>query len=217
MSNPYGNDPYGQQPANPYGAGGAPGGSFEQPKTDGVSIAALVTSLICCAPVGVILGFVGISRTKNGQRKGRGLAITGLVVGLIGTLVWVGIGIAAIAGVAWFDSLVLPDEAKVGQCIDVTEDDGDVLMYEKECSEKHDAEIVAVAKVDSDNQDAINEAMTGYCVGLISDEDAVKLTPYLGADFGNLKAVIEHPNGAKVGDHLVCYIEPDDKLDKSIL
>ncbi len=50
MSNPYGNDPYGQQPPNPYG--GAPGGGFNEPaKTDGVSIASLVLSLLCCAPV----------------------------------------------------------------------------------------------------------------------------------------------------------------------
>jgi len=223
VSNPYGNDPYGQQPPNPYGGSGgssfnAPGaGGFEQPKTDGVSIASLVLSLLCCAPVGLILGFVGISRTKGGKRKGRGLAITGVVLGLLGLLAWIGMGIAAIAGVAWFDSLLLPDEAEAGQCIDVTEQDDEVLMYEKECSEKHDAEVVAVAKVTDENRQEISDAMTGYCLGLISEEDVAKLTPYLEADLSNLKAVIEHPNDPKVGDHLVCYVEPDDKLDEAIL
>ena len=72
MSNPYGNNPYGQQPpSNPYGPPGG-GSGFNQPaKTDGVSIASLVTSLVCCAPVGLVLGFVGLKRTKGGQRTGR--------------------------------------------------------------------------------------------------------------------------------------------------
>ena len=33
--------------------------------------------------VGVILGIVGLSRTKGGQRKGRGLAVASIVIGLL--------------------------------------------------------------------------------------------------------------------------------------
>lgn len=220
MSNPYGNDPYGQQSPNPYGGGGggssfnAPGaGGFEQPKTDGVSIAALVTGLLCCAPVSLILGIVGIKRTKGGQRKGRGLAITGLVLGLVGLLVWIGVGIAAIAGVAWFDSLLLPEEAEVGQCMDVTEEGNEVLLYEKDCTEDHDAEVVAVAEVDADNKDAIS-GMVAYCNEIISDEDQIKLAEVEGLEY---KAVIEDPNNVDIGDHLVCYVESSEKLDEPIL
>ena len=47
-----------------------------------LTVSGVLTGLICCAPVSVILGIVGIKRTKGGQRKGRGLAIAGLVLGL---------------------------------------------------------------------------------------------------------------------------------------
>ena len=213
MSNPYGNDPYGQQPPNPYG--GAPGGGFNEPaKTDGVSIAALVSSLICCAPVGLILGIVGIKRTKDGQRKGRGLAITGIILGLLGLLVWVGIGIAAVAGVAWFDSLVTLDEAEAGQCIDVDDDDGEtVLLYEAECSEEHDGEIIAVVEVDDDNLAQIEDEMVGFCATLVSDEDSTKLSAVEGLE---INAVTEDPNDVEVDDHLICYVTGDN-LDEPIL
>lgn len=215
VSNPYGNDPYGQQPPqNPYGAPAPAGGFQEQPKTDGVSIAALVSSLLCCAPVAVILGFVGLKRTKGGQRKGRGLAITGLILGLVGLLAWVGLGILAALGVAWFDSVLLPDEAEVGQCIDVDEDDGEVLIYEKECDEEHDGEVVGVVEVDDDNREQISSTMADYCASVIDPEDLVKLSAVEGLEF---KAVIEDPNDVKNGDILVCYVEADSKLDEPIL
>lgn len=227
--NPYGQNqpqnPYGQAPVPPppapyasgsgggYGAPGAfPGGSDPMPpKTDGISIAALVTSLLCClAPLGVILGFVGLSRTKGGQRKGRGLAIAGIVIGLL-----MSIGSAA-AGAALFvfaDSVVTPDDAEVGQCVDIDEEDGTVLMREQKCTEEHDAEIVGIAKVTSDNLDEIKDGMAAYCATAIDPDDLVKLAPYAG----DLNAVIEDPEDVSVGDHLVCYVEPDDELTKPIL
>lgn len=222
MSNPYGNDPYGQQPPNPYDGGGAggsyppppPGGAFEQPKTDGVSIAALVLSLICCAPVGLVLGILGVRRTKGGVRKGRGLAIAGVVLGLLGLLVWVGLGILSVAGVGFFKSIVQFDEAKVGQCVNIdTDDNNGVLLREADCDKKHDGEIVGVAKVTSDNLDDIRSQMTSYCRTAITREDQRKLADYRD----DVKAITENPDDVQVGDHLVCYIEPSDQLDHSIL
>jgi hypothetical protein len=229
VSNPYGNDPYGQQqPPNPYGGGGGQygGGQFNAPgtggqpaKTDGVSIASLVTSLVCCAPVGVVLGFVGLKRTKGGQRKGRGLAVTGLILGLVGLLAWVGMGIAAIAGVAWFQSIVEVDEAEVGLCVDLDDDDSNaVLMYEKECTEDHDGEIVGVVEVNSDNLEQIEAEMTAYCVTTVLTEAEITKITEAGLDvFTDLKALTEDPNDVEEGDHLVCYVESKDKLDKPIL
>ncbi len=233
MSDPYGNNPYGQNPGgqtpggqpNPYGApqgggygggygppqGGFPGGSDSlPPKTDGLSIAALILSLACCPPVGVILGFVGLSRTKGGKRKGRGLAIAAIIVGIITSL----ISVAAIVGlVILADKVVTPANAEVGQCVNIKEEDGSIFLYKKECTESHDAEIVGVAKVDDDNLEAIETGMTTYCVEAIDPEDLAKLTPHLA----DIDAVIEDPNDVSVGDTLVCYVHPDDKLDKPLL
>lgn len=231
MSDPYGQNPpggqnpYGQPhpPSQPYGSGGGSGGygapqggypggfGSEPPKTDGVSIAALVLSFLCClAPIGVILGFVGLGRTKGGQRKGRGLAIAGIIIGIIVSLASAGIGAAIFI---FADSVVTPDDAKVGQCVNVDEDDGSVILYKKECSEEHDAEIVGVTEVTSDNRDDIAEGMAGYCATSIEADDLAKLTEYLG----DIQALIEDPDDVSTGDTLVCYVDPGEKLDKKIL
>ena len=56
--------------------------------TNGYAIAALVTSLICCSPLGIIFGGVAISQiNKNPNEDGKGLAIAGLVIGILGTLI----------------------------------------------------------------------------------------------------------------------------------
>lgn len=148
QSNPYGGpipsgggggygDPYGQ--SNPYGN--------EMPKkTDAVSIIGFVLSLTCCLSlIGAILGFVGLSRTKGGRRKGRWAAISAAIIGVIGTLV----GAALVAVFVIFaQSVIDVEEAKVGECASVSSDDGNsVLLREKDCSEDHDAEIVWVGDV----------------------------------------------------------------------
>lgn len=238
MSDPYGNNPYGQNPGgqtpggqpNPYGApagggygapgggggygppqGGFPGGSGGlPPKTDGLSIAALVLSLACCPPVGVILGFVGLSRTKGGKRKGRGLAIAAVIIGIITSI----IAAAAIVGlVILADQVVTPRNAEVGQCVNVENEDGSIFLYKKDCTESHDAEIVGIAEVDDDNLEAIENGMTTYCLEAIDKDDLAKLTPHLA----DIDAVIEDPKNVDVGDTLVCYVHPDDKLDEPIL
>ncbi len=212
---PYAGGGYGGGPASPYGApGGFPGGSDPMPaKTDGISIAALVTSLLCVfAPLGVILGIVGISRTKGGQRKGRGFAIAGIVIGVL-----MSIG-TAVAGAAIFfiaDAIVTPGEAKAGQCVDVSNNDNDVVvMTKKDCTDKHDAEIVATTKVTSANLADVKSNVSGICGTLVSQEDLQKLNEVQGLDY---KALIEDPKKVKVGDHLVCYVEGAKKLTKPLL
>jgi len=81
--------PYGQQPAygapqQPYGQPGAYG-----PSTDGISIAALVTGLLGMAIVPLILGFIGLGRTKKNGTKGRGFAIAGIVLGALEIIGWI--------------------------------------------------------------------------------------------------------------------------------
>ena len=59
----------------------------------GMAISSLVLSLVGLAPcfwvfqvpglLGVIFGIIGMKQTKDGTRKGRGMAIAGLVIGII--------------------------------------------------------------------------------------------------------------------------------------
>lgn len=64
-------------------------------RTSALAVASLVLSIICCIPglgaIGALIGVggvVSISRS-NGRLKGMGLAVAGVVIGLLATLAWV--------------------------------------------------------------------------------------------------------------------------------
>jgi hypothetical protein len=68
----------------------------DKPRTDGISIAAMVCGILSffvpvlglvLAILAIIFGGVGLGRTnRNPELKGRGMAITGLVLGIVGML-----------------------------------------------------------------------------------------------------------------------------------
>jgi len=85
---------------NPYSGGGYEAEIYAEPeRTSLAAIFSLVCSLICCLPgipmLGAVLGIfglIGIGRS-NGRVGGRGLAITGIVLGLLFTAGQIGIAI----------------------------------------------------------------------------------------------------------------------------
>lgn len=71
----------------------------QESRTSILAILSLVCSLVCVIPflglLGAILGIAamfGISRSQ-GMLRGNGMAVTGIVVGLLVTVIWLGIGI----------------------------------------------------------------------------------------------------------------------------
>jgi hypothetical protein len=81
MMPPYGSGMYGQPPG----------------KTSGAAITSLILGILGCIPLitsigAIIFGLVGISSTRKPGVGGRGLAIAGLVLGIIGILGWTGFG-----------------------------------------------------------------------------------------------------------------------------
>lgn len=85
---PYGQAPYGQSPyaPPPYMGYGPP-----QPGTNGLAIASLVCSLgglVTCisAPVGIVLGHMARRQIRQTGEQGEGMAIAGLWVGYILTV-----------------------------------------------------------------------------------------------------------------------------------
>jgi hypothetical protein len=72
---------------------GSPYGEMPIRKTSGAAIASLILGIFGCIPfatslLAIILGIVGIKKTSNPQYTGRGLAITGLILGLLGIAGW---------------------------------------------------------------------------------------------------------------------------------
>ena len=98
--------PYGAQPTPPYGApptgapptGGAPYGYPQQPKTNTWAIVSLVLGILGCVPfvtslAAVITGFVGVGASKPPRPGmppvgGKGMAVAGIILGLIGLVGW---------------------------------------------------------------------------------------------------------------------------------
>jgi hypothetical protein len=74
------------------------------PKTSAAAVTALVMGLLFCIPgitsLGAVLfGFIGIGATKNPMVRGRGMAISGLILGILGVLGWGGCG--GLAAYSW--------------------------------------------------------------------------------------------------------------------
>ncbi|MBW3705031.1 DUF4190 domain-containing protein [Streptomyces griseus] len=63
----------------PYGPGG---GRVPQPPLSGLAVASLVlSSLVCLAPLGLVLGIVALVRIPGNGRRGKGIAVAGTAVG----------------------------------------------------------------------------------------------------------------------------------------
>ncbi|KAA1425659.1 DUF4190 domain-containing protein [Nocardioides antri] len=205
---PYGSAPYGGSPYSP------PGASATGHGTDGVSIAGFVLSLLCCTSVvGLILGIVGLSRTKDGVRSGRWAAVSAVVIGAIGTLVFAG----SIVSFVWFGtSTVLIDNADVGQCVDIDEvgDGPDATIWDKDCDEPHDAEIVVADNLTSSEADVFDADEPDPVCADSLDED------YRSAlDSGDYElGVVVESDDPDPGDPFVCYLQRTDgaDLDESI-
>jgi hypothetical protein len=95
----YGNPPppgYGAPPPGGYGGPpqqGYPGGVPQPQRSNGAAIASLICSLLGCIPfitslLAILLGIIGIRNTKDPRVGGKGMAIAGLILGLLGLAVW---------------------------------------------------------------------------------------------------------------------------------
>lgn len=65
-----------------------------------MAIAGFVLSLLSVSVVGLILSVLGLKDTNGGAKRGRGLAIAGIVLGALGVLWQVVLFIALFAGAA---------------------------------------------------------------------------------------------------------------------
>jgi hypothetical protein len=137
----------------------APGWTSPRPRTDGVSIAALVTGVVGLGPVALALGLAGLRRTRAGVRGGRGLAVAGVVLGGVGTLVWlalIGLGVGtALASRPLPADVASPQDAHAvqlvtGNCLAGLPADGTVdRVRVVPCADEHAAQVVTSYEFDA--------------------------------------------------------------------
>lgn len=93
-------------------------------RTDGFSIASLILGALSAIPLAVVFGIVGLVRTKAHARRGRWMAVLGLVLALGWTVVVVSVVVARHAGQASRASdgsvtkagTISPYDIRVGDC-----------------------------------------------------------------------------------------------------
>jgi hypothetical protein len=183
----------------------APGGTQPNRGLDWVSLSSLICSAtLCLAPIGAMLGVVGLMRTRSGRRDGRWAAVTGLVVGLVGT----GAAIAAVVGLAAvFSNIAYEDTLRAGDCVQVTHAFGEVDLWVTDCSEPHDAEIAATGVYDERTaRQGAELRSVDFCtvVGGLDPED---FAPTYALDHSSDSWSEAHP---EAGDYWVCFIESAD-------
>jgi hypothetical protein len=91
----------------------------QPPKNNGWAIASLICGILGCIPVitsllAIVFGIMGIKKSNEPQTSGKGLAIVGIVLGIIGVLGWAGFGAAGYFGYGMAKRLVLAPTQEVG-------------------------------------------------------------------------------------------------------
>lgn len=181
----YGSTPYGQPPSpygappptpqqpGPYGAPGAfPGGAEQGEPSKGMAIGALVSSVLCCLPVGLVLGIIVLRRSKDGRDHGKGLAIAAIV---LNTLVMIGATVLLVVAVIFGSQVRAVSDLEVGDCISAEGLRGDAESFqtitEEECAEPHDAEVLGVATLtEQDLRDYPDSDYTALCDESVSQD-----------------------------------------------
>lgn len=99
--------PYGSPQPVPPQAYGAPAYSLPpQRSTSAAAVASLIMGILECIPfvtglLALVFGLVGLRATRKGRAAGRGMAVAGLILGLLSIVAW-GAVAGGITGTAWW-------------------------------------------------------------------------------------------------------------------
>jgi Domain of unknown function (DUF4190)/Septum formation len=147
------------------------------PPRDPLAVAALVTGVLAVGPVALGLGIAALARTHRSGLRGRGFAVTGIVLGAAWTVI---LGTVVTAGLtAWQESRPLPaaisraSTAHVGQlvtgnCVESLPPDGDVARVQVvPCSTPHAAQVITDYRFTANTvwpgQSRVDERVAGAC------------------------------------------------------
>jgi hypothetical protein len=118
--------------------------------TNGFAVASLILGLIgfvwIFALLSVIFGIIALNQTKGGKQQGRGMAITGLVLSGLWTVILVAVVVVLIMS---GDGSVRATDVQVGDCIETTPAEGVTVkrMPKVSCDKPHQGEVYALLSV----------------------------------------------------------------------
>jgi hypothetical protein len=177
-------------------------------------IVGLVLFFLLVLPiVAVVLGAIALSKAKRapGPGSGRGRAWAGLILGIIGLLLFVGVVVVG-AILGWYDDDVAATELEVGQCVEL---DVDATQLSRlplvDCDEVHQGEVYFVQDLDGDEfpgEESAGRQGQDLCAG-----DAFE--DYVGTPFmrSALQFYVAYPSEETWADgdrEIVCIaIRPD--------
>jgi hypothetical protein len=99
-------------PQTPPPPGFSPGSGPQGQQSNGLAITALIMGILSCIPgvglLAILFGALGMGKAKDPRVGGKGLAIVGIVLGLIGIIAWAGIGYGVYWGVGKFKAMAEP-------------------------------------------------------------------------------------------------------------
>jgi hypothetical protein len=150
-----------------------------------LAVASLVSGLCALGPVALGLGIAALGRIRRTAHRGRGLAIAGIALGAVWTVL---LGIASTAGfAAWQATRPLPtaisqpQTAYVGQlvtgnCLERLPPDGEVSTVRVvPCTESHAAQVITdyrfVAGSTWSGQDRADARVAGACQLTVAERD----------------------------------------------
>lgn len=224
---PYAGGPGGQPtyPGSPgYGPPGYPGGGHDSPPGSGgwsgLAIAAFVVGLVVPLVgilVAVPLGIVALVTIGKSRKRGKGLAISGMVLSVLWIVAFVGLAVVLVnqtaqrdeAGTIVEEGRIDFGEIQVGDCVDIPgAGEGDIDPFDVRgvpCDEPHNAETVELISIEQDDypgQTDLNSASTDQCFATVSEVVGADRSGYQDYRLIPDESIWEDDNGHRV----ICFV-----------
>jgi hypothetical protein len=208
----------GYPPSYPPGAPGGPPPSSPPAGVDPLAVVGLVLAF-CCSPAAIVCSAIALGRTGAGKRGGRGLAIAGLVIGVLGLLGSIPVVVLAIRSTPTRDasgqisregSLTI-DDLRAGDCLASPISEGQTKRVDVvPCSASHRAQIYSVFSLPAGpypGDTGVTDQSQEGCGTRLTDEERERI----GADELSMSFLYPQSANWSLGDRSVlCLLSNQD-------
>ncbi len=167
--------------------------------------------------VAVPLGIVALVKIGKNRKRGKGLAISGMVLSVLWIVGFVGLAVVLVnqtaqrdeAGTIVEEGRIDFGEIQVGDCVDIPgAGEGDIDTYDVRgvpCDEPHNAETVELISIEQDDypgQTDLDSASTNSCFATVSEVVGADRSGYQDYRLIPDESIWEDDNGHRV----ICFV-----------